>query len=104
MKNQKIILFILLSYLFVACCDCLDETDPPKPFCSPREATVTKFDPTLIQVVLPDEDGNDSIVYYPTDNFYIAAADVAVPLRNQYIFNFFSSPKWLFLLNNMLKN
>lgn len=71
MKNQKIIVFILLSYLFISCCDCLDETEPPKPFCSPREATVTKFDPTLIQVVLQDINGNDSIVYYPTDAYSI---------------------------------
>lgn len=71
MKTKNYLLFILFVYLFAGCCDCLEETDPPKPFCSPREATVTKFDPTLIQEVFQDQNGNDSIVYYPTDAYSI---------------------------------
>lgn len=71
---MKITLFYISLVLFISsCCDCLDEGEPQenKPFCSPREATVTEFDPTLIQNVLQDQNGNDSIVYTPTDAYSI---------------------------------
>ncbi len=71
LKIQKIFYLFLITIIIQSCCDCLEEGVPPKQFCSPREATITKFDPTLIQNVYPDQDGNDSIVYYPTDAYSI---------------------------------
>lgn len=71
---MKIVLNIILFAFFLSsCCDCLDEGEPQenKPFCSPREATVTEFDPTLIQNVYQDQNGNDSIIYFPTDAYSI---------------------------------
>lgn len=71
LKIQKIFYLFLITLFIQSCCDCLEEGNPPKQFCSPREATITKFDPTLIQNVFPDQNGNDSIVYYPTDAYSI---------------------------------
>lgn len=79
MKKNIIFLSIILTSIIInSCCECLEEGEETKPFCSPREATVTKFDPTLIQTVLQDENGNDSIVYYPTDAYNIHAFEFPI--------------------------
>lgn len=71
LKTKNLYKIILIAIVIQSCCECLEEGDPPKQFCSPREATITKFDPSLIQNVFPDQNGNDSIVYYPTDAYSI---------------------------------
>lgn len=72
-KMKVIISYLFLVLFVVSCCDCLNESEPSetKPYCSPREATVTEFDPSITQTVLTDVNGNDSIVYYPVASYSI---------------------------------
>lgn len=60
--------------LFLAgCCDCVDpvEGDPPLPFCSPREATITRFNSDFTSKIDTDQDGVEFITYLPQPEYNI---------------------------------
>lgn len=65
-KAIKLIVFLALFFL-ISCDDCPIKDKPPVFLCEVREATITEFNPLLVQ----DQSVNDSVVYKPDPKYSV---------------------------------
>lgn len=76
MKKYIIFLLAAFSIAFISCDDCpLEKNDDPSLDCQVREATITKFNPSLEERTAQAADGTDSTYYSPVPEYSIHALE-----------------------------
>lgn len=72
MKKYIFLVFAAIAIFLISCNDCpLEENDDPSLDCKVREATITKFNPSLVERTAQAADGTDSTYYVPVPEYSI---------------------------------